>query len=130
MRVGKLSRGQIFGVVDVKNEKAFGINRIDHLHRRAAGVEMKTIDHQADIAAIHFHNYFVGQLQRLHAAVLLTQKFKRERDAMPFSDRSQLSKHLHRFLDYFIAAQTARRKLSGTTTMYGQAIAAAIELNS
>jgi len=112
MRVGKLVPRQIFGVVNVKDEQTFGIQIVDHPDSRAAGMEMKTIDDQTDIAAIRFLDYFVGDIESLNAAIFLPQKFKRERHAVSFSDRGQLSQHCHGPLDHFIAAQAARRDLT------------------
>src|SRR5688572_28645212 len=105
MRIGKLLPWQIFSVVNVKDEQTFGIQRIDHASGRTAGVEMKTVDDQPDVAAVRFLDYFIGDIERLNAAILLPKKFKRERHAVSFCDRSQLSQHSHGILDHFIAAQ-------------------------
>src|SRR6185503_6199742 len=113
MRVSQLIERQILRIVYVKNEQPPGIERVNHLDRRAPGVKVKTVEHQADIAAINFQHDFVGQLKSLHTAILLAQEFKGEPDAMSLANRSQLPKHSHRFFDHLIAAQAAGWKLAG-----------------
>src|SRR5687768_6686360 len=65
---------------------------------------MKAVDHQTDVAAIHFLDNFFRELERLYTAISLAQELKSERHAIPFSNRSQLSEHVHRLFDYFVAA--------------------------
>src|SRR6266550_1975250 len=84
-------------------------------------MEVKTVDHQADVTTVHLLNYFIGQLQCLHTAILLTQELESQSDAMPLSYRRQLSEYTHGLFDHFIAAQATGRKFAGNNHNIGTA---------
>ena len=92
--------GEVFGVVDVEDEKSLGVERVDGLDGRAARVEVETVDDQSHVGARHARDDLGGQLKRLHAATRLAQELERQPDAVGFGHARHLKEHAHRLLDH------------------------------